>query len=293
MKKFFLSCLFFLLGISGVQMLHAGNEVYTCFNQDTGILTYYYDDQRASRFGKVELYDPISRPEGPRFVTYSDKVTKIVLDPSMKNVKLTNMQCMFFGGQQEYNASIFYPLKSVTAIEGMEYLNTEEAINMMEMFSALESLQSIDLSHFNTDKVKYMAYMFDYCMSLESIDVNSFNINNVQLSTGMFKGCKALKTIYCENDWTKLVDGRDMFLDCTSLVGDQGSSYSTYKVTNSSFAHLDGGSSNPGYFSKKNEEAIKNVGQEPKANSQKLIRDGQLLIERNGKIYNATGVEVK
>ena len=41
------------------------------------------------------------------------------------------------------------------------------------------------------------------------------------------------------------------------------------------------------------EEGIDQISQEPKAKSQKLIRDGQLLIERNGKNYNAQGVEVR
>jgi lysophospholipase L1-like esterase len=39
--------------------------------------------------------------------------------------------------------------------------------------------------------------------------------------------------------------------------------------------------------------AIDEVSQEPKANSQKLIKDGRLLIIRNGKLYNATGAQVR
>ncbi|MBO4249945.1 MAG: hypothetical protein J5884_01690 [Paludibacteraceae bacterium] len=38
---------------------------------------------------------------------------------------------------------------------------------------------------------------------------------------------------------------------------------------------------------------IDEVSQEPKANSQKLIRDGQLVIIRNGLEYNAAGQELK
>lgn len=40
-------------------------------------------------------------------------------------------------------------------------------------------------------------------------------------------------------------------------------------------------------------EGIDEVSQESKAKSQKLIKDGQLLIERNGKTYNALGAEVQ
>ena len=40
-------------------------------------------------------------------------------------------------------------------------------------------------------------------------------------------------------------------------------------------------------------EGIDEVSQESKVKSQKMIKDGQLIIERNGKTYNATGQEVK
>lgn len=40
-------------------------------------------------------------------------------------------------------------------------------------------------------------------------------------------------------------------------------------------------------------EGIDEVSQESKVKSQKMIKDGQLLINRNGKTYNATGQEVK
>ena len=39
--------------------------------------------------------------------------------------------------------------------------------------------------------------------------------------------------------------------------------------------------------------AIEEIGQQPKANSQKLIVNGQLLIMRDGRTFNALGVEVK
>ena len=41
-----------------------------------------------------------------------------------------------------------------------------------------------------------------------------------------------------------------MFTGCTSLVGGQGTAYSPSHV-NSDYAHIDGGTSNPGYFTAK------------------------------------------
>ena len=40
-------------------------------------------------------------------------------------------------------------------------------------------------------------------------------------------------------------------------------------------------------------QGMEQIGQQPRANSQKLIKNGLLFIERNGKIYNAQGMEVK
>lgn len=39
-------------------------------------------------------------------------------------------------------------------------------------------------------------------------------------------------------------------------------------------------------------QGIEEVSQEPKAKSQKLIKDGQLFIEKNGKFYNVMGAEI-
>jgi len=47
------------------------------------------------------------------------------------------------------------------------------------------------------------------------------------------------------------------------------------------------------FFIPDNGQGIEEISQEPTANSQKLVIDGQLLIRKNGKIYTTTGVQVK
>ena len=42
-----------------------------------------------------------------------------------------------------------------------------------------------------------------------------------------------------------------MFFNCTSLVGGQGTTYNSSNPTDKTYAHIDGGTSNPGYFSEK------------------------------------------
>ena len=47
------------------------------------------------------------------------------------------------------------------------------------------------------------------------------------------------------------------------------------------------------FFIPDNGQGIEEISQEPTANSQKLVIDGQLFIRRDGKIYTTTGVQVK
>jgi len=72
----------------------------------------------------------------------------------------------------------------------------------------------------------------------------------------MFDGCSNLKTIYVSSEWNtgKVSSGENMFRNCTSLVGGKGTTYDANHV-DYTYAHIDGGSSNPGYFTDKNAQA--------------------------------------
>ena len=69
----------------------------------------------------------------------------------------------------------------------------------------------------------------------------------------MFEGCTNLRTIYVGSGWSTAIVTYtdDMFLDCTSLVGGQGTAYDANHV-DAAYAHIDGGTNNPGYFTDKN-----------------------------------------
>ena len=219
------------------------DEVYTEFVEETGTLTYYYDDQREERTGVTELYDGRNHFKG-----YASKVKKAIIDPSMKNAPLTLTDYMFFGHVDDND----YTLSAMTAIEGLENLNTANVVNMKSMFMGCSALTSLDLSSFNTGKVIYMDDMFYDCSALTSLDLSSFDIGNVITMLNMFCGCSSLKTIYCDDDWStgsvQYSDG--MFRNCYSLVGGEGTVFDN-KVTDKTYARLDGGTGKPGYFTKK------------------------------------------
>jgi surface protein len=86
---------------------------------------------------------------------------------------------------------------------------------------------------------------------LTSLDLSSFNTENVTDMSEMFRGCSVLQTIYAGDGWQlsdmALAVSRNVFNDCTSLVGGQGTAYAAAHV-GADYAHIDGGPDNPGYF---------------------------------------------
>ena len=152
--------------------------------------------------------------------------------------------------------SMFEGCQSLINLD-LSNFNTANATGMSYMFQFCSSLKSLDLSNFNTDKVEYMNNMFQLCNSLTSINLSSFNTANVTSMKLMFDKCSSLSTIYASDKWstTKVSSGDKMFDGCINLVGGAGtvfdSSHNDY-----TYAHIDGGTSNPGYFTDTNASGI-------------------------------------
>ena len=256
----------FLLSIvAGLQSMKA-QEAYAVYTEDNTTLTFYYDNQRYSRAG--ETYSLLVDSEYQEWYLYESytSVTQVVFDSSFANARPTTTN------------SWFYLMENLQSITGMEYLNTSEVTDMEWMFYGCKNLISLDLSHFNTEKVTTMRKMFADCMRLENLNVSSFNTTVVTDMLGMFDGCIALKsldlstfntanvtnmsnmfnycnlleTIYVGNGWStaKVTSSLRMFYNCAFLVGGAGTTYSS-NHTDASYAHIDGGTSNPGYLTAK------------------------------------------
>ena len=71
--------------------------------------------------------------------------------------------------------------------------------------------------------------------------------------SNMFYKATNLKTIYVSNKFNtdKVTSSTDMFSSCTNLVGGAGTKYNSSYV-DKTYARIDGGTSNPGYFTAKN-----------------------------------------
>ncbi len=156
-----------------------------------------------------------------------------------KTDKVTDMGGMFEG------------CSSLTNLD-VSGFKTDKVEEMRTMFSGCSSLTSLDVSGFKTDNVMHMSYMFSGCSGLTSLEVSGFKTDNVTHMTSMFENCSGLTTIYASDGWSteNVAFGGDMFTNCTNLIGGQGTAYDS-SHTDCSYAHVDGGPSNPGYFTYK------------------------------------------
>ena len=94
--------------------------------------------------------------------------------------------------------------------------------------------------------------MFGNCRGLTSLDLSSFNTDAVNRMGYMFYYCNNLTTIYVGNGWSTaaVTNSNMMFYRCTKLVGGKGTTYDSSHI-NADYAHIDGGTNDPGYFTAK------------------------------------------
>ena len=196
------------------------------------------------------------------------------LDVSNFNTsKVTNMNHMFSGCSNltrldvavdygNWNSSnvtnmdyMFNDCSSLTSID-LSQFNTSNVTSMDHMFNGCSSLTSIDLSGFNTAKVTNMNEMFRNCDALTELDLEfiDFNTSKVTSMNYMFAYCDNLVRIYVGSGWSTVAvtTSNNMFKDSYRLYGEKGTTYNASHV-DASYAHVDGGPSNPGYMSDKKE----------------------------------------
>jgi len=97
--------------------------------------------------------------------------------------------------------------------------------------------------------------------------VSGFKTDQVTDMNYMFCFCSNLTTIYASELWdmTNVTSSTAMFHDCTKLVGGAGTTFD-WNYVDGDFAHIDGGPSNPGYFTYKEYSGIAtplSIGEKP------------------------------
>jgi surface protein len=201
---------------------------------DNGVLTLYYGEyKQGAIFGSNNQFN------NPGIVK------KVIIDKSFANYHPTTC------------AEWFQFFNNMTEIKGLENLNTQYVTDMSRMFYSLQSLTTIDVSKLNTENVTSMSEMFTDCNSLTTLDVSNFNTENVTSMSSMFGDCENLKTIYVGDKWTtkNVTESENMFKYSNNLYGGKGTAYNA-DFTDATYAHIDGGEKNPGYFTKAPKKVI-------------------------------------
>ena len=266
MKQMYLN-LTMLVAVVLTSVTAMAAEPYAVLSSDNTTLTFYYDNMKANRGGMG--VGPFSSYEERGWNNAKEKITTVEFDASFANcTSITSTR------------SWFRDLSKLTKITNLKNLNTSNTTDMSSMFDSCYDLKEIDVSSFNTanvtnmydmfslcykvekitglwcfntSKVENMIYMFYGCHRLKSLDLSSFNTYAVTKMYGMFGECYSLKTIYVRDGWStkSLVDyftgSNDLFSGCTNLVGGKGTTYDESHI-DYTYAHVDGGPSNPGYL---------------------------------------------
>ena len=262
-------------------------EAYAVLSGDSITLTFYYDKKKESRGGRsflsgTEVYWPnyvtgvtkvsfdesfadfsptstsswfagfnsLTSVEGMEYLN-TEHVTSMIsmfqYCENLTSLDLSRLQT----GHVETMTNMFYGCKRLANLN-LSGFSTVNVTSLASMFYGCQSLTTIDLSSFNTSNVTRMEEMFQDCAGLTTLDLTNFNTENVENMTLMFAGCTNLATIYAGSGWSvaKAADSRQMFDNCTSLVGGQGTVYDA-EYTDKTYAHIDGGTSNPGYLTLK------------------------------------------
>ena len=232
-------------------------EAYVSQSADKTTLTFYYDDQRATRTGKSWGIEETKKEGDATFPAWagtsdeSDSITtRVVFDASFRDFRPTTTAMWFYNsfeikqieGLEFLNTSevkdmswMFYRCSGLTSLD-VKNFNTQNVTDMSGMFSGCEDLTSLDVSHFNTQNVTDMGAMFNDCSGLTSLDMSHFNTQNVTDMGAMFNGCSGLTSLDVSHfDTQNVTDMRGMFSDCSGLTSLDVSQFNTQNVTDMSW----------------------------------------------------------
>ena len=218
-------------------------------------MSYMFIDSQAttldlSNFDTSNVTNMYSMFEGSQATTLdvSNFDTSKVTDMGwmFKGNKSTTVDVSKFDTSNVTNMSNMFSNSQATTLDVSNF-NTSKVTNMSYMFWNSKSTM-LDVSNFNTSNVTNMSYMFSGSKAT-TLDLNNFDTSKVTNMSYMFSSSTNLKTIYVSNKFNtdKVTSSTYMFYGCTKLIGGAGTKYNSSYV-DKTYAHIDGGTSRPGYF---------------------------------------------
>lgn len=159
---------------------------------------------------------------------------------NFENVNAQNVSSMY---------QMFYECSRLSSINFSGFI-ANSITDFRSVFHRCYALGQIDFSGFNTSNVTSMSGLFRSCSSFTELDLSGFNTSNVTDMSYMFRDCNNLRTIYVSSAFvvSQVSNSSNMFNSCASLVGGAGTVWSSSNPIDKTYAHIDGGTSDPGYF---------------------------------------------
>lgn len=206
------------------------------FNTETVIRPWQSDTRYIKRI-------TIGEPIRPTNIAYWFRLTGNCVSMDLSNLDFANITSM---------KELFYHCDRLQSVE-FGNIDTSNVVDMTGMFSYCYALVSPGLNLFDTSKVTSITNMFRGCHTLSYLDLSSFDTSSVEYMNTVFDSCIALKTIVASElfETSQVIRSTSMFSDCTSLVGGAGTTWSSSNPMDKTYARIDGGTSNPGYFTAK------------------------------------------
>ena len=204
-----------------------------------------WDFSKATNVGDLFGYDSALRTVIANNTTYNALSRSIYGgNGAIETLSLRNAD---YSGLTDMSG-IFCNMINTTTID-LNGANTTGVTNMYNMFSRDSKLVNLDISSFDTSSVTNLSWMFQECEKIVTIDVSSFDTSSATDMGGMFYGCSELTTIYATEDFvtTGVTNHSQMFQNSPKIVGGLGTKFTTAHE-DKVYAHLDGGITNPGYF---------------------------------------------
>lgn len=136
------------------------------------------------------------------------------------------------------------------AYSGIKYVNFDywtfdNAYVVLSTFGNCPNLVAVDLSHAKSKGIVNFTGMFSFSPNLKFVNLTGIKAQSSVNITGMFSNCSGLTTIYAKSDlFSTISSSTYLFSGCNSLVGGNGTHFSTDSVT---YARIDA-PGQAGYF---------------------------------------------
>ncbi len=219
----------------------------------------FYGCSKLSKLQMMERYNSSSNAycSMSNMFAGSESLTSTGFLDNFYTSKATDMSSMFEGCSK---------IESFSAKSSIsKYLITSACTIMTSMFKDCSSVTDFSiLTTFNTKNVTKMNKMFSGCASITDLNLSTFNTENVTTIQNMFDDCTNLTTIYVSDLWSteslsKL--GVKCFANCRKLVGGKETAFADVENNAhlATFAHIDQGASDPGYFTPYSSEITYNL----------------------------------